>query len=108
MVGDVEALVRKGMEFLDERYPAHALGVDLETLDVRDSQTCPIAQAHGGYYSEGVAAQRLTHVKAISLGFNMVFLTSDQYNRTADALNAEWRRQYEDRKSANLKSRNDI
>lgn len=97
MTDDVITLVRKGMAYLDERYPGHDSRVDLGILHVGDSVRCPLAQAAGVYYAKAREAQGLSEREAIKLGFSVAHYGIGHTLKAMDALTNEWRAQYTDR-----------
>lgn len=100
MTDDVVSLVRKGMAYLDERYPGHDARVNLDTLNVGDSIRCPLAQAHGAYYAKAREAQHLSEQASIKLGFSVAHYGIGQVLQDLQALTDEWRHQYTQRAEA--------
>ena len=92
--------VTNGMAYLDATYPDHVDRVDLGYLDIGSSIRCPLGQAQGYSYEHGIREADLTpeDVRDWSDAHGFTWPASREYTAEADALNAEWERQYRARK----------
>ena len=96
--------VTNGMAYLDATYPDHVDRVDMDYLDVGSGIRCPLAQAQGHSYENGISEAIVSgatcgeHERDWSDAHGFTWLASREYATEADALNAEWERQYRARK----------
>jgi hypothetical protein len=103
---DYAERVQRGIALLDEKWPAWATEIDLETLDIESSYDCATAQyaermGEERYYTAGQGLLNLTAGEYIAHGFNLEAdaETGEVAQERYEPLTALWKAEIERRRA---------